>query len=223
MDGMQHGLWYGLKQDERHGIMNNYPWTLRRYAAGTLVALMGDPLQKLMLIDRGSLSAEFPDPQGRLMKVETLNAGDMIAGPVLFSSDARLPVQLIAEGDVVIRSLSRSQALQLLAEYPRVLENFLREAGDKINFLAEKLRMVKFQRLSQKIAAHFLRLQAEQGSSEIRLGYTLRELSELFGVERPSLSRSLAQLESEGMVSRLDRGRYRIDEAGLRRLLEASS
>ena len=221
MDGMQHGLWYGLKQDELRSLQNNYPWTVRGYADGTVVALMGDPLQELMMIDRGSLSAEFPDPQGRLMKVETLNAGDMIAGPVLFSTDARLPVQLIAEDDVVIRSLSRSQALQLLAEYPRVLENFLQEAGNKINFLAEKLRMVKFQSLSQKIAAHFLRLHAEQRSSEIRLGYTLRELSELFGVERPSLSRSLAQLETESIVSRLDRGRYRIDETSLRQLLEA--
>ena len=221
MDGMQHGLWYGLKQDELRSIQNRYPWTVRSYTRGTVVALMGDPLQELMMIDRGSLSAEFPDPQGRLMKVETLNAGDMIAGPVLFSTEARLPVQLIAEVDVVIRSLSRSHALQLLAEYPRVLENFLREAGDKINFLAEKLRMVKFQNLPQKIAAHFLRLHAEQRSTEIRLAYTLRELAELFGVERPSLSRSLSQLESEGILSRLDRGRYRIDEARLGRLLEA--
>jgi len=218
---MQHGLWYGLSENDLRSIQNNYPWTVRGYSDGTVVALMGDPLQSLMMIDSGSLSAEFPDPQGRLMKVETLNAGDMVAGPVLFSAEAKLPVQLVAEGDVAIRSLRRAQVLELLASYPRVLENFLREAGGKINFLAEKLRMVKFQTLSQKIAAHFLRLHAEQRSPEIRLGYSLRELAELFGVERPSLSRSLSQLEAEGIVTRLDRGHYRIDAAALRLLLEA--
>lgn len=222
MERMQHGLWNGLGESERRSIHNNYPWSVRRYADGTMFALMGDPLQSLMLIDSGSLSAEFPDSQGRLMKVETLQAGEMVAGPVLFSTDAKLPVQLIAEGDVVIRSLARSQVLELLARYPRVLENFLNEAGDKINFLAEKLRMVKFQNLSQKIAAHFLRLHAEQRSTEIRLGYSLRKLAELFGVERPSLSRSLSQLETEGTVTRLDRGRYRIDINALRLLLESA-
>lgn len=222
MDRMQHGLWNGLGESERRSIHNNYPWSVHQHADGTMFALMGDPLQSLMLIDSGSLSAEFPDSQGRLMKVETLQAGEMVAGPVLFSTDAKLPVQLIAEGEVVIRSLARSQVLELLARYPRVLENFLNEAGDKINFLAEKLRMVKFQSLSQKIAAHFLRLHAEQRSTEIRLGYSLRKLSELFGVERPSLSRSLSQLETEGTVTRLDRGRYRIDIHALRLLLESA-
>ncbi|MCA1755600.1 MAG: Crp/Fnr family transcriptional regulator [Spirochaeta sp.] len=221
MDGMQHGLWEGLSEDELRSIQTTYPWTVRRYADGTVLALMGDPLESLIMIDHGSLSAEFPDPQGRLMKVETLQAGEMVAGPVLFSGEATLPVQLVAEGDVVVRSLARNQVLQLLVRYPCVLENFLREAGDKINFLAEKLRMAKFHSLSQKIAAHFLRLHTEQRSSEIRLGYTIRQLAELFGVERPSLSRSLAQLETELIVCRLDRGCYRIDVARLRSLLES--
>lgn len=216
---MQARLWRGLTQQQQDTVNRRYSWTTRHYSNGMLVALMGDPLDELTLVEAGSLSAEFPDPHGRLLKVETLSAGETIAGPVLFAGDPKLPVQLIAVGDVVLRSLAREQFLRLLAEQPVVLGNFLRESGDKISFLAEKLRMVRFGTLSQKIAAHLLRLYTEQGTEDVRLQYSLRELAELFGAERPSVSRSFAQLAQDNVLSKRSRGVYRIRPNSLRQLL----
>ena len=204
--------------------------------------LMGDRLERFLLLTEGSLAAEIIDPQGRVLKVETLKAGEMLAGPILFTADPRLPVQLTPLEPAVIHSLPKSEMRQLLSSYPPVLENFLGEAGDKVLFLAEKMRLLRFASIREKLAGHFLELarrtQAGLPVAEVprpsvqspppscrrcrvQLSYSLEDLADLFGVTRPALSRTLSELVSEQLVERCGQGRYLVDCEGLQAVLEA--
>ncbi len=205
---------------ERALIESEYPWALTAHRPGEFIALMGDPVERLSLITAGTIRADVIEPQGALI-IETLETGAVLAGPILFTTDARYPVQLRAVEDCSIVSLPRSDALRLLAAYPAVLENFPREGGEKILFLAEKLRLIRFASMREKIAGHFLKLCRQQGGHDIRLTYSLETLSDLFGVTRPALSRCLSGMVDEEVFARLPgKSRYRVNPRRLERILE---
>ncbi|AFG38280.1 Crp/Fnr family transcriptional regulator [Spirochaeta africana] len=218
-------IWRELDPIQREQVRQRFPWRREVYAAGQCVALQGDPLERLMLLESGALSAEIIDPQGKVLKVETLLAGAILAGPVLFADDARLPVQLTADCQAAVVSLSKRDAVRLLGSYPAVLQSFLRESGEKVLFLAEKIRLLRFASIREKLAGHFLEL-ARRGSCgsgrcRIRLSYSLEALADLFGVTRPALSRCLGELVDEGLVERCGKGQFVINCQSLRQLLDA--
>lgn len=190
-------------------LFSRFPSTVKRYPAGRLVAFRGDPLDRLMLLLEGRLSAEIVSMKGKVLKVETLNAPCSIAGPMLFADENYLPVQLTAESDVEILSLSRKDALTLLSADPAVLQQFLRDSGNKITFLSEKIRLYQFHSIRQKIAVYLLDLQNKQQTDWIRFPLKVETMAELFSVTRPSLSRGLSELVEEGILER-DGRLYRI-------------
>ena len=215
-------MFRAIDPKERALIESEYSWALTAHSSGEFIALMGDPVERLSLITAGTIRAEVIGPQGALI-IETLETGAVLAGPILFTTDARFPVQLRAVDDCSIVSLPRSEVLRLLAAHPAVLENFLREGGEKILFLAEKLRLIRFASMREKVAGHFLKLCKQQGGHDIRLTYSLETLADLFGVTRPALSRCLSGMVDEGLLERLPgKSRYRVNPRRLERVLEDS-
>ncbi len=213
-------LFHGLDSDGRRKVAEGYRWSVADSRSGEFIALMGDPIERLSLVAKGTIAAEVVAPKGVLI-IETLASGALLAGPILFTADPRFPVQLRVVDACRIVSLPRADALRMLGTFPVVLENFLREGGEKILFLAEKIRLLQFASMRQKIAGHFLEVARRQGKSEIQLTYTLETLADLFGVTRPALSRCLGQMVEEGSLTRLSgKGRFRVSARSLERILD---
>jgi len=213
-------LFQNLTQVESLKLLRDFIPQITHHPAGSLAYLLGTEVQKLMIITQGALEAQMPDAKGKVLKVETLKGVDLVAPGLVFSTQNQLPVQLIALEDVEILSFSKSQLHKIFSAFPHVMESFLMDLGDKIQFLAEKLRMHQFQSLPQKIAGHFLKLSKLQKSTRIILPYTLESLSDLFGVSRPSLSRSLGQLVQEKKIQRITSRIYEIQREALGLLLD---
>ena len=213
-------LFRGLDADGRRRVAGDHSWSVTTGRRGEFIALMGDPIERLSLVVAGTIAAEVVAARGVLI-IETLTPGALLAGPILFTTDPRFPVQLRVVEECTIVSLPRCEVLRMLARHPVVLENFLREGGEKILFLAEKIRLLQFASMRQKIAGYFLEVARRKGGGEIQLGYTLETLAVLFGVTRPALSRCLGQMVEEGSLSRLPgKGRFRVSEDLLAEILD---
>ena len=57
-----------------------------------------------------------------------------------------------------------------------------------------------FKTIRQKIAAYLLRLYKQQQQLQITLDRSQQELSDYFGVSRPSLARELSHMQEDGMI-----------------------
>lgn len=194
-----------LPEKGRHELAEMLRSSVKQIEKGRIIALMGDQYTRLLLICSGSLIAEMVDGEGRVIKVETMQAPAAVATAVLFADENYLPVQLRAETDSLVCSLSKTQLLRLCTAFPELMEKLLRDAGNKIAFLASKIQLFKFKRLNQKIASFFIQLSTRQKTSTIKLPYSIEGLAELFGVSRPGLSRCLSEMVDEGVISRKER------------------
>jgi CRP-like cAMP-binding protein len=73
--------------------------------------------------------------------------------------------------------------------------------------------------LKERIARYLF--QISNGNKQLKLPTTKEELSKIFGVTRPSLSRAFSQLEKEGLIEQLSDGKIVIkDSESLKKLIK---
>lgn len=173
---------------------------VREYPKNALISLRGEEYRQLYILLKGEVAGEIQDPRGKTMKVETLRAPAPVAAAILFAENNLLPVTMRVEKDCRLLVLSKSVVMYLCREDEQFLHNFLADAGNKITFLAEKLRLSQFTTIREKLAGYILNQRDLQSSDTITLKVSKETLSEIFGVTRPSLSRVFSELQEEGIV-----------------------
>lgn len=183
-------------------------------------ALQGDEYDQLIVLLEGEAGAMMAAPGGKVVRIETLQAPCAAATAVLFSSERLLPVSLQSLGELVLIRLPRELVLKMMQSFPSLLEAYLSENGDKLVFLAEKIRLFQFKSLRQKIVGHLMMLASRQGGPEIRMSYSREELAQLMGVARPSLSREFSVLVQEGLIEASGRRVRILNPAGMKSILE---
>ena len=185
------------------------------HSAGSIVLHQGDRYESLLFVVRGHLEARIYDPGGRSMTVESFRAGAPVASAVLISSDPVLPVVLMALEDSATVSIPVDKMFTLFHEEPDILRAYLADAGDKVRYLAEKVRLLRFDTLRRRIAGHLFTLAQEQGTDSPRWRYGRERTAELLGAARPSLSRELSAMVKDGLIVRLGRKDVQLDQAAL--------
>ena len=84
-----------------------------------------------------------------------------------------------------------------MARCPEFMRGFLAFNANRMQFLSERLKIFSQKSIKSKIAYYILQ-RAKNG--EFNLGRSISSLSEYFGVERPSLSRAMSELVSDGVI-----------------------
>jgi len=215
----QCSLFNNIHPDEINAAFKTISFRISRYQKGALIKSQGDRYIDLLFILEGEVAAEIQDFSGKTIKIETLQPGTVIATGVLFAVDNALPVAITAQTDVKLLALPKNAVLSLCHLNKTLLENLLSDTGDKIIFLAEKIRLLKFDSLEKKIAGYLLNQSMKQKSKQVSLIYNLMQLADLFGVARPSLSRVLSQLYTQGLLKREGRIIRILDQDKLKQLL----
>jgi len=81
-----------------------------------------------------------------------------------------------------------------------MLDGLLADMGDRLQFLAQRLRMSQFGSIRQKLALYLIDHSPADRRSPVRIPNTRQELADIFGVARPSVSRVISELEQEGVI-----------------------
>ncbi len=213
-------LFTGVPRYRIVGLLQKYRFGIRECEDGQIIRVRGEEYTDLLLVLRGSLEAQIDDLAGHVLRVETLPAGSVVASAILFADLNFLPVTIRAMGNVRLAVLSRTTVLALAREEETILSALLRDMGNRAAFLAEKLRLMQFASIEEKLAVYLIDQADRAGCQEFDLPHTKRELAEIFGVTRPSLSRVFLRLCEESIISQQGRHVTIHDPEELREIAE---
>lgn len=212
-------LFTGLGDDEIEKLLAAVNFRVRFFYTGAVIALAGEEIHSLVIVLSGSVRGEMADLAGRTMKIEDINPPQALAAAVLFGAGARYPVNVIANCDSELLIINKGDYLTLMAGDRRVLSNYLTFICSKAQFLSGRLRFHSFHTIKGKFA-HYLSSLPGAASGRVVIDRTQQELSEYFGVTRPSLARAIGEMEQDGLIS-TDRREVRLlDLKGLSKLHE---
>ena len=172
-----------------------------RYRAGKMVALQSSLYDQLFIVSEGKVSGEMTDELGRTSLIEEISAPRAIAPAFLFATENRLPVTIVAMVPTEIVTIPRVHFISMMQQNAQLLTNFLQNMSDRSRFLSDKLQLQRFGTIRSKLARYLMEVSAAHaGSDRFTISHTQQQLADQFGVTRPALARSIAQLEAEGIL-----------------------
>ena len=173
----------------------------KTYEKDSPLILQGMPYKALYILVRGTCIGEMADDSGRTIKIEDFDPPYVIASALLFAHDNRMPVTVRANTAVELIIIKKTDVIKLCRIQEQFLINLLADVADKFTFISSKLAYLKFKSLEERVL-FFLSQQIPDTDGFIHIKQKIVELASLFGVERPSLSRALSQMERNGLIVR---------------------
>lgn len=175
--------------------------TVRR---GHWVARQGEPATTFCLVDEGALKVLQDTPQGKELIVRFIGPGDPFGGVVALES-APYPVSAVAVEPTRLYAWNSEQLRQMLAAYPQVRVNLMREMTAHMTDALTRVREMTTLRVGPRLAMTLLRLARHCGRKTadgilITHVLTRQELADLVGTTLYTASRTLSQWQNEGLL-----------------------
>ena len=193
-------LFRGITPERLFADLEEISFHTRSYKKGEILAQQGAVCNHLVILTKGSVRGEMIDYSGRLIKVEDIAAPRAIAPLFLFGEENRYPVEVTANEPTEVIELPKSSVLSLFRKNEQFLENYMNLSANYARTLSDKLFFMSFKTIRQKLASYLLRLYKQQQQTHITLDRSQQELSDYFGVSRPSLARELAHMQEDGLL-----------------------
>ncbi len=197
---LQHSpLFKGLRISEIESLIQKTPHQIKQFSSKDILALAGERVDKAIILLEGRLQGEMIDFAGNSLKIEELDPPQMIAAAFLYGPQSQFPVNLSAKTEGQILIILKQDFTAMLAKEPQTLNNYLNIISSKAQFLTGKITFLNFKTIKEKIA-FFLLQHIKQNENIVPNNQTQKGLSELFGVARPSLARSISEMEENGII-----------------------
>lgn len=201
-------LFKNLNIEEFEEIIKTCKYKIMEYKKDEYIAFRGDNICGVYINLKGNLVAEMLKNDGNVRKIEELKTGKIIASAFIFGEITRFPVDLVAKTDVEVLFIEKEDVIKLLKNNSKVLTNFLDEISNKAQFLSKNLwESLSNKTINQKLVEFIL---ANEKDNIFLLKQSVKELAEYFNVSRPSLSRVIKFFIEDGIIEKLEKGKYRI-------------
>lgn len=190
----QSDLFHNTSIDTSHIEIKQYPTKYTIELEGTLCTYIAIVLE-------GTIGITSYNASGTSIHLQTLHEGMMVGDVLLYGSDDHLyPGNLVTVTPSTVAIIPYSQVEQYIHQDPVFRRNLLTLISQKAYTYSLETKLLSQDTLRDKIL-HFLHLeQKRQGTTKIQLPMTKEELAKKMHVQRPSLSRELAQMKREGLL-----------------------
>ena len=171
---------------------------------GQTLARQGEPARHFYLVEAGHVKILQLTAEGTELIVRFVSAGEPFGGVVALS-DAPYPVTAVVAQPAVVRQWTRDAVTSLLAATPQVRVNIMREMATHMTDALTRVRELATESVGQRLAHTLLRLARQCGELQpdgvlLTQPLTRQELADLTGTTLYTVSRTLSEWESRGLI-----------------------
>lgn len=211
-------LFYGLDELYLRNLLSNTVSEIRYFKKGETIARQGDVISFLYLLVKGVARTEMITKEGNVVEIEFIDPVRPLAPAFIFADNNRFPVDVISMENSTVYYIPKKDWLNEMMSNEALLVNFLQLNSNMTVFLSNKVQMLSIKSLKGKFALFILENTTIENNSFV-LKRTQTQLAEYFGVQRPSLARTLGELINEGVISLYKRELTVLDRRKLEQLI----
>ncbi|MDP8923351.1 MAG: Crp/Fnr family transcriptional regulator [Chloroflexota bacterium] len=179
----------------------------RSFRAGELIIGPDAAPEHVYVIVEGTVRLFHRGQDGREFTVDLIGRGRLFGVSALFGAAHQ---SLLAEAatDVVLCVVTAAELLEVMARWPRVMQNLIIQIGGQVLNLEDFFGRVASADARTRLAATLYRLARDagedvsEGARRLPAALTRPALARQIGTSRETVIRALASLESEGYVRR---------------------
>lgn len=190
----------GCTQSEeyrRENCFTNY--RVRKYKKGEKIAFCGDRVRELGIIVEGEINVSFVLESGLITRSVNHTAPVPIGAIALFSEKGKYLVDTHAITDCTLLSISKDEATAQMGKCPLFMTNFIGHSTSRVSALSKHLALLSQRSISSKLAYYIL--SCSKDGVSFKFTKKVNALAHLLCVERPSLSRVIAQFVDQKLIT----------------------
>jgi CRP/FNR family transcriptional regulator len=174
----------------------------RRFAAGQVIYLEGEPAGALYILEAGWVKAVRLSAEGREQVLLAAGPGEVFGDVAVFAGTP-YPATVVALEDVTAWTIEQSAALALVAQHPELALAVIRRLSQRVLYYVGLVEDLSLRSVEARLAHTLLSRAGEYDGRLVvqRRGWaTFDEIASRLGTVRDVLSRALRTLESEGLL-----------------------
>ncbi len=192
----------------------------RKFPAGALLFSAGEPAEGFYYIESGEIRVYRMDERAREMELIRARAGDFIGEAVVFAGEI-YPAFAEAVKDTETIYFGKKSIFSRIDRDPEVARFFIRLLAGKCLVLNKRVETLGFKTVKQRLIQYLLISCSGERKCEVELKMKKSDLARLIGTISETLSRTLAQMENEGLIT-VQGARIRIEDcARMRAVLDS--
>ena len=200
------GLFSGLDQDQIEHITAMA--SIRQYEKNAIILFENDSDRKLNVILSGSVKLTSYHTAGREFVYSFLNSGDVF-GVLSILDDEIRTTNVVAILQTRVLEFERTHYLNLLRDFPQITLNLLKEMSRRLRKRDTQIKSMTLQNATGKVASTLLGLtedagEVREGQIEVNSIPPHRDIANMVGTSRETISRALQWLTEEGFVQRVE-------------------
>lgn len=193
-------LFAGIKEEDLRFFLSRTISEIRTLKKGEHIVRQGDSINFLYLLVEGFVRTEMITAEGNLVEIEFIESVRPLAPAFIFADRNKFPVDAIAMDKCEVYLIPKSVFLHEMMSNETLLQNFLKMNSNITVFLSGKIQMLSIKSLRAKLSMYILENTTLERNS-FTLKRTQTQLAEYFGVQRPSLARTIGEMIADGVIS----------------------
>jgi CRP-like cAMP-binding protein/CheY-like chemotaxis protein len=172
---------------------------VRSFKKNQTIYYEGDAANVIWVLLEGKVKTTKMAEDGRELMTGMFEADDFIGINVLFSNGLYSDTAT-AVTDCSLSSFPKAQFEAFISLYPDVAEKFIKILSNQIRQQEEQLMQLAYQSVRKRISEAILRLQRQNGSTDI--GISRIDLAAMSGTAPETVSRTLSDFKDEGLIEK---------------------
>lgn len=202
-----------LSADDAAALVNIM--TVKNVKAGEALFCRNDDLRQIFVLESGSVALARPNAD-RTAFLNLLGPGEVF-GDVGQLTHNTAPVDAVVLEDATVLTMEGEDLVRLMMTRPRIAMRWMASLAARLATAQDRLEELLAGPLDYQLASMLMHLADDQGVVSV----SQQTISQLLGARRPSIARSLANLERRGLIEKAYRRIHIQDREGLRALVSA--
>ncbi len=200
-------LFYDISESEIESLLKCGHGEIEEYAKDEMIFYQQDEPQKLLVLVEGTIIVCNDSSSGKRSILATFDTPGELFGEVFVFLNRK-------EYEHYAQAATASKILKIPREFfyhtcgescnhhTKLISNMLSILAKKAYYLNQKLQILSFATLRQKIAAILLKNRLPNG--KVNIPMNREEMADFLNTARPSLSRELMKMQEDGLI-RIDK------------------
>lgn len=178
----------------------------KKYPKGSYICREGEPLENLLLINRGKVKVYRNSADGKEQILYILAEGDFFGERNLLLKQKLADYNAETMEDTLVCMITRQDCHQLLLQHPAISLKIMEELCERIDKLENLLSSISPRETDNRICLMLLEFRKKYGRKQpdgtliIELPLNREEMANYIGVTRETVSRKLNALKDAGII-----------------------
>lgn len=201
-----HGkLFHKISIEEYNNMYSCLSAVKKTFPSGSTICHFGDGPKHVGIVCSGTASTIRYEARGSRTILERLGPQDIFGEVLSFQNTIYESIFVVCDTDCEVLFFNYDHILAPCSKvcpcHQQMIQNMLQIISEKAILLGERVEVLSKRSIREKLSCYFLRLSAQNGSSDIIIPFSMVDLADYLSVDRSAMTRELKKMKNEELIS----------------------